>query len=229
MGYSRIKRIYVFEYNGRYKIGIAKCIKKRLSQLSCGCPGIKCLYESEFLINASTIENIIHDVMSSYCVGGEWFECDVNELIRILSLIIEKNGKKISIQCYENERDTELRECENRAKMILNELNNDVLKHGEEVSLEQLMYENNQIELFVKAIEGLDCSNIYSDLIYEKLFGLNTIELRDSCKCGKYESFRKYLTDEMIKKIEDLERIIGSLINLGWNYREIERFVTQKL
>ena len=229
MGYSIIKRIYVFEYNGRYKIGMTNCIKKRLSQLSCGCPGIKCVYESDLLRNAPAIEKNIHRKMSSYCVGGEWFECDLNELLRILSPIIEKDGKKVSIGCYKNERETELRKCENSTKILLNEFRNGVLKPLEDVNLEQLIYENSQIELFVKSIEGFDCSNIYSDLIYNKLFGLNTMELRDRYKTGKYESFRKYLTDEMIKNIEDLERIIGSLINLGWNYGEIERFVAQKL
>lgn len=67
------KSIYVFEYIGRYKIGVTKNVYKRLSQLSCGCPGIKCLYTSDAIFNPYEVEKILHRFFSKDNIGGEWF------------------------------------------------------------------------------------------------------------------------------------------------------------
>ncbi len=55
---SYLKRVYVFRYNGMYKIGVSCNIHNRISQLKCGCPTIEAIYESDFLKNPFIVEKI---------------------------------------------------------------------------------------------------------------------------------------------------------------------------
>ncbi|HIQ97783.1 MAG TPA: GIY-YIG nuclease family protein, partial [Candidatus Limivivens merdigallinarum] len=70
---SMMKKIYVAEYKGMYKIGVSVNTERRMKQLSCGCPGIVCIYESPFLDKFYQVEHKLHNIFKSYCIGGEWF------------------------------------------------------------------------------------------------------------------------------------------------------------
>lgn len=93
------QKIYVFQYADRYKIGVSCNVNNRMNQLSCGCPGIKCIYESEYLDNPFMMESKIHKIHEKYSVGGEWFSFVDIDLIKEL---ISSDGKIIDIQEIKN-------------------------------------------------------------------------------------------------------------------------------
>ena len=95
MLYGKSKKIYVFQYADRYKIGVSCNVNNRIKQLSCGCPGIKCIYESEYLDNPFMLESKIHKIHEEYSVGGEWFSFVDIDLIKETVL---SGGKVIDIQ-----------------------------------------------------------------------------------------------------------------------------------
>lgn len=86
---SKVKRIYVAEYNGNFKLGVSNNVPKRIRQLSCGCPTIKIIYQSEYISNAFELEAALHKLYKGKNIGGEWFSyVDIEEV----SKIVKKNG-----------------------------------------------------------------------------------------------------------------------------------------
>lgn len=204
------KSIYVFEYLGRYKIGISKNINRRLSQLSCGCPGIKCIYCSNLLSNFLEMEKVLHKLFSQWNVGGEWFSrVDIKQI----ESIINKNGKTNVII---SKKDKNLDFLHIMEKLFCKD---------DDKNLQEIKEENAELEKFLQSVNGLDVPNIYSDLIYDILFGENTEELRKKFDVERFESFRKHLTDEQNKQIDDYTLIVIGLINLYKDFNYIEYFL----
>ena len=83
------KQIYIFQ-NEMYpilKIGMSDNPLKRMKQVQGGAGfPLKLMYESEPVINPTTVERLIHKELKEYRRGGEWFELDV----KIAKQIIEK-------------------------------------------------------------------------------------------------------------------------------------------
>ena len=87
---SRVKRIYVAEYNGIFKIGASKDVENRISQLSCACPTIRIVYQSNYLSNAFEIEKELHSLCKGKSIGGEWFS---NVSIEEIRKFVERKGE----------------------------------------------------------------------------------------------------------------------------------------
>lgn len=81
------------------------------------------------------------------------------------------------------------------------------------MTVEELRYENEQISKFGLAVGGADIPNIYSDFIYEILFGKDTKQLIEEHKTNEFESFRKYLSKEQNFVIKRYANMIGEMIN----------------
>lgn len=216
------KKIYVFQDGCRYKIGITQNIPTRISSLACGCPNIKKIYESEYLTNPFDIEKKLHNEFEKNNIDGEWFsEVDISRIIEI----IEEHGKSISYKeavRNSNKRNKAI------AKRLWDEFKRMRVHKEHDIDTEQtekMRFENEQIEKFIQAINGIDCPNNYSDLIYEAVIGKNTEELVSLYNPCRFESFRAKLPKEINGKIDNLTMLIGSLIDLGWGYAEIKAFV----
>ena len=69
----------------------------------------------------------------------------------------------------------------------------------------------------------------FTRLIYKVLFGLSISKLRRELKLQKTESIRDHLVVEELAEIENLERLTAGLINLGWCYDKIKRFLTDNV
>lgn len=220
---SEIKKIYVAEYNGNFKIGVSKNISLRMRQLSCGCPTIKSVYESDYLSNAFELESVLHNLYKDKNVGGEWFlSVDINEI----SKIIQKHGK---IESYEKCKKEEIErtkknlivwkdDCNNHFSVLTNNSEEDIRN----MPAEELRYENEQISKFTIAVSGADVPNIYSDLIYGVLFGKDTRQLVAEYKTSMFESFRKHLSEEQNSSIRKYTYMIGNMINAYWNFDKIK-------
>lgn len=220
---SRVKKIYVAEYNGNFKIGVSNNVATRLGQLACGCPTIKLIYKSDFLSNAFELEVILHNLYKDKNLGGEWFsDVDIEEIKKI----IEKHGNVADYEeCgkEENERiSTALLTTFNKFFIISK---TDYAEDDRDMSVEELRYENEQISKFSIAVSGADVPNIYSDLIYDILFGKDTKQLVKEYKTSEFESFRKYLTMEQNDIIRKYNCIIGDMINSYWTFDKIKDYM----
>ena len=220
MLYGKSKKIYVFQYADRYKIGVSCNVNNRIKQLSCGCPGIKCIYESEYLDNPFMLESKIHKIHEEYSVGGEWFSFVDIDLIKETVL---SGGKVIDIQeIKDRSRKSIKKSVEMFEKTISHYTNKEI---EEKKSIQKMAFENMQIEKFAQSISGADIPNIYSDLIYNILFGEGTDGMISKYNPRRFESFRAKLTNEQNIEIDRLTKIVRCLINQYWSYEEIEEFV----
>lgn len=218
MKLSEIKKIYVADYNGFFKIGVSKNVQKRIKQLSCGCPTINVIYQSDYLLNSFEIEVMLHNLYKDKNIGGEWFS-QIN--IKKIKEIVEKYG---NVANYEKHKEKDETEFSNELESILNKIfvNSYFKEDNRIMSVEELKYENEEIYKFSIAISGVDISNIYSDLIYNIIFGKNTKQLIAEYKANEFESFRKYLTPEQNSIIKKYSCIIGDMINSYWTFEEIK-------
>lgn len=218
-----LKRVYVFEYDGKFKIGVSDNVVNRRSALSCACPGIKEIYESEYISNPFKVERLLHKIFSDFSIGGEWFSfVDIEKVKRF----IDEFGVEGDL---EEEKRKRCEISENIANAFGEMINADYKKDYSEKELDDLKSENEQIEKFTTAVRGCDIPNIYSDLIYEVLFGTDTQGMIKKYKPEKFESFRKKLTNEQNKEIDNLTSLIGGLINYYWDFSKIEEFVKTKI
>lgn len=68
----------------------------------------------------------------------------------------------------------------------------------------------------------------YTDVIYKSLFGKNAKQLREEYEIEKKDNLRDYLTAEELKKVQDAEMLVSSLIAYGWGYDEIKNFIMEQ-
>lgn len=219
--YGKSKKLYIFQYEDRFKIGVSNNPAIRIHQLSCGCPGIKSVYESEYLDNPYEIEGKLHKKFGSFSIGGEWFSF-VD--IRLVNEIIKINGEIVDIKTIKDRNKKTMEKCGKIFEETLSYFSQ-MVKYKDKAEIERISNENIQIEKFTQAVNGIDVPNMYSDLIYNILFGENTQSLVARYEPERFESFRVKLNNEQNLKIDNLTRLIGNLINLYWNYEEIENFV----
>ena len=219
---EKFKKIYVFKHEEKYKIGTSHCVKRRLEQVSCGFPFSEVIYESNYLKNPYFVENQLHRVFQKYRIGGEWFSfVDLN----LIDETIHKVGEYISEEEMCSIQKEYVHSVKENALRIEKKIF-DFIGLSDEKHIEPSI-ENEEIEKFTKAIEGIDEPNIYSDLIYQIVLGGNTEGLIKKYKPKKFTSFRFYLSDEQNLKIKQLTEIAGALICNGWNYEEIEGFLNK--
>lgn len=65
----------------------------------------------------------------------------------------------------------------------------------------------------------------YTKLIYSVIFGKSMNELRREYGVKPKETIRDYLSTEQLKEIENMEMLVSSLINCGWDYNRIKEFI----
>ena len=68
----------------------------------------------------------------------------------------------------------------------------------------------------------------YTDVIYKSLFGRNAKQLREEYGIEKKDNLRDCMTAEELKKVQDAEMLVSSLIAYGWGYDEIKNFVIEQ-
>ena len=68
----------------------------------------------------------------------------------------------------------------------------------------------------------------YTDVIYKSLFGKNAKQLREEYGISKKENLRDYFSEEELRKVQNAEMLVSSLIGYGWGYAEIKSFITDQ-
>lgn len=220
---EKVKKIYVAEYNGLYKIGVSNNVQRRISQLKCGCPTINVLFESTYLINAFEIEKFLHGIFKDKSVGGEWFS---EIVLQKVENIVKEYGKVVDYEEYITKAN--IKREENNQKLIEQIFALPKEKDFEDkrkMTTEEIRAENEELEKFTRSVSGIDVPNIYSDLIYSILFGKDTKQLTDEYKPKRFESFRQYLSQEQNCLIDRYTQIVGGLVNMYWAFDDIKGFI----
>ena len=68
----------------------------------------------------------------------------------------------------------------------------------------------------------------YTDVIYKSLFGKSAKQLREEYGVSKNDNLRDYFSEEDLKKVQNAEMLVSSLIGYGWGYNEIKNFITEQ-
>lgn len=68
----------------------------------------------------------------------------------------------------------------------------------------------------------------YTDLIYKMLYGMNCKKLKESLGLDKKASLRDYMSEDEIKRVEQTENLISSLIASNYTYTEIKDILSKK-
>ena len=68
-------------------------------------------------------------------------------------------------------------------------------------------------------------SNYTDHIIYKQVFGMRASELREKYGIGKKDDLRNCFTEEELRKVQNAERLVSSLIEYGWGFDEIKDFM----
>lgn len=68
----------------------------------------------------------------------------------------------------------------------------------------------------------------YTDVIYKSIFGKNSRQLREEYKISKKDNLRDCFSEDELKRIQNAEMLVSSLIGYGWGYNEIKDFVANQ-
>lgn len=68
----------------------------------------------------------------------------------------------------------------------------------------------------------------YTDVIYKSLFGKSAKQLREEYGISKKDNLRDCFSEEDLKKVQNAEMLVSSLIGYGWGYDEIKNFITEQ-
>ena len=68
----------------------------------------------------------------------------------------------------------------------------------------------------------------YTNLIYRTLFGKSAKELEQKYEVKAKENLRDFFTGEDLAKVQSMEMLVSSLINCGWGYDQIKKFIQKR-
>ncbi|HJB15183.1 MAG TPA: Rha family transcriptional regulator [Candidatus Blautia excrementipullorum] len=65
----------------------------------------------------------------------------------------------------------------------------------------------------------------YTNCIYKVLFGKNAKQLREDLGISATENLRDHLSEEEIRAVQSMERLVSGLVDCGWGYDQIKEFI----
>lgn len=68
----------------------------------------------------------------------------------------------------------------------------------------------------------------YTDVIYKSLFGKTAKQFRNELGITKKDNLRDYFSEEDLRKVQNAEMLVSSLMGYGWGYGEIRNFIMDK-
>lgn len=66
----------------------------------------------------------------------------------------------------------------------------------------------------------------YTNCIYKTVFGLDAKKLREKFGVGRTEKLRDSFSAEELAQVEVMERLVSSLVDLGWGYERVKEFIS---
>lgn len=66
----------------------------------------------------------------------------------------------------------------------------------------------------------------YTNCIYKTVFGLDARKLREKLGIGRTGKLRDSFSAEELARVEVMERLVSSLVDLGWGYDQVKEFIS---
>ena len=67
----------------------------------------------------------------------------------------------------------------------------------------------------------------YTNCIYKVLFGMNANQLREKYGISKKDNLRDCFTQEELRMVQSMERLVSGLVDCGWEYDKVKAFIEQ--
>lgn len=67
----------------------------------------------------------------------------------------------------------------------------------------------------------------YTNCIYKVLFGMNANQLRKKYGISKKDGLRDCFTQEELRMVQSMERLVSGLVDCGWEYDKVKSFIEQ--
>lgn len=67
----------------------------------------------------------------------------------------------------------------------------------------------------------------YTNCIYKVLFGMDAAGLREKFGVGKKDDLRDCFTQEELRAVQSMERLVSGLVDCGWEYGKVKDFIVQ--
>lgn len=67
----------------------------------------------------------------------------------------------------------------------------------------------------------------YTNCIYKVLFGMDANHLREKFRIGKNGNLRDCFSQEELKAIQSMERMVSGLVDCGWEYDRVKAFISE--
>lgn len=77
-------------------------------------------------------------------------------------------------------------------------------------------------------MHGHAYSNYTDHIVYKQVFGMKAAQLREKYGIGKRDDLRSCFTEEELKKVQNAEMLVSSLMEYGWGYDDIKEFVLKR-
>lgn len=67
----------------------------------------------------------------------------------------------------------------------------------------------------------------YTNCIYKVLFGMNANQLRKKYGISKKDGLRDCFTQEELRMVQSMERLVSGLVDCGWEHDKVKSFIEQ--
>ena len=117
--------------------------------------------------------------------------------------------------------------CEQVLVRLAEQRHRTEIERAKGIAVRQALTKAVQVSGEDERMHGKGYSN-YTDAIYKALFGKNAAQLRKEFGITKKDSLRDCFSEEELKRIQDAEMLVSSLISYGWGYYEIKDFIMEQ-
>lgn len=69
--------------------------------------------------------------------------------------------------------------------------------------------------------------SVYTDIVYKAVFGKSARQLREIHGAARRDSLRDFFTEEELSRVEAVERLVSSLIDMGYGYDDVRGYIAE--
>lgn len=136
-------------------------------------------------------------------------------------------AKKIAMMS-KNDRGEEARNyfigCEQALKRVAEQKRQAELERAKGIAVRQALTKALQQSGENERMHG-HAYSAYTDVIYKAVFGENAKQLREKYGIQKKDSLRDCFALEDLAKVEAVERLVSSLVDMGYGYDEVKEYI----
>lgn len=141
-------------------------------------------------------------------------------------------AKKLSMQTH-TERGEDARNyfigCEQALVRLADQRHKTELERAKGIAVRQALTKAIQQTGENERMHGYAYSNYTDHIVYKQVFGMRAAELREKYGIGKKDDLRDYFSEEELRKVQNAEMLVSSLMEYGWGFDEIKTFVLNRV